>query len=212
MGGLTCGGCGAREGGRRGLGPLEPAVSGGSPGNYLLNANFAKDGRRGAGALVSGLRLCVPSAHALFGSDWGGVSEGLHDFTFCPGTCRSPHLGADPLAGPWAGSSRQGRGRSWPRSGDPGCLPPEWRWKAAPRCAPGITEGGSETAWPPLGRERMRRPQLGRLGRSLTGPPPCSAGKRSAFRRKLARESFRLGALEPSRMVSWVDASPLLGL
>lgn len=167
-----------------GAGGASLAVSGGSPGNYLLNANFGKDRRRRDGAAGFGSRaLRSISARSLGERLGGGLSEGLHDFTFSPGTCHPPHLGADPLAGPWAGSSRQGRGRSWPRSGDPGCLPPEWRWKAAPRCAPGITEAGSETAWPPLGRERMQRPQLGRLGRSLTGPPPCSAGKRSAFQR-----------------------------
>lgn len=134
MGGSTCGGCGAREGGRRGLGArarrppaaggASPAVSGGSPGNYLLSANFGKDGRRRHGAAGVGSPAWRSTRARSLWERLGGLSEGLHDITSSPGTCRPPHLGADPLAGPRAGSSRQGRGRSWPRSGDPGCLPP----------------------------------------------------------------------------------------
>lgn len=59
-----------------------------------------------------------------------GLSEGLHNIGFFPGTCRPPHLGAaDPSAGLWTSSSRQGRRRSWSRNGDGGSL--EWQRKAA---------------------------------------------------------------------------------
>lgn len=74
--------------------------------NYLLNANFGKMSDEGWGGLfqVTGFAFHP----CMFFLRVARFVCGLHNIRFFPGTCLQLHLGADPPAGLWTSSSRQG--------------------------------------------------------------------------------------------------------
>lgn len=90
--------------------------------------------------------------------------------------------------------------------------------------APGVAVEGSPSlrAWDHGGweRDRLAAPWPRTNAEASTRETGSLTDRASTLLRrkevcipkKLARESFRLGALEPLRMVSWVDAFPLLWL